>query len=132
MFSSSAILPGRAFPAFVSSKRAWKSSRLLAAVGRAPFLEASSSWAEFPLAATRSGVITWPVVHPAVFLLPLEAFPRQVGMVGEGSSPAALVATKVAGTVAVSVLGTMLVQTAIPPSGAANPDAVAALVVTAE
>ena len=54
-------------------------------MGLVPPQEASPFWPAYPLGATRSGVITWLAIHPAVFLLPLEAFPRQVGTVGEGS-----------------------------------------------
>ena len=97
-----------------------------------PPLEASPFWAAYPLGATRFGAITWLAVHPAGFLSLLEVFQRQVGMMGEGSSLVVLVATRVAGTVAVSALGTTLVQTAIPPLAAATPDVVAVLVVTAE
>ena len=82
--------------------------------------------------ATRPEAITRLEVPPVGSLSLLEVFQQQVGMVGEGSSPVVLVATKVAGTVAVSALGTTLVQTAILPSAAANPDVVAALVATAE
>ena len=132
MSSSSASLPGRAFPVSVSSKRALTSSRLLEAVERVPFLGALRSWPGFLLEATRPEAITPLEVPPVGSLSQLEVFPRQVGMAGEGSSPVVLVATKVAGTVAVSALGTTLVQTAIPPSAAATPDVVAVLVVTAE